>query len=39
MKIAVFNGSPRKGTTSAMVQAFREGAEAAGTQGGTDPAA
>lgn len=30
MKIAVFNGSPRKGTTSAMVQAFREGAEAAG---------
>lgn len=30
MKIAVFNGSPRKGTTSAMVQAFREGAQAAG---------
>ena len=30
MKIAVFNGSPRKGTTTAMVQAFREGAEAAG---------
>lgn len=32
MKIAVFNGSPRKGNTSAMVQAFREGAEAAGHQ-------
>ncbi len=32
MKIAMFNGSPRKGTTSAMVQAFREGAEAAGHQ-------
>lgn len=30
MKIAVLNGSPRKGTTTAMVQAFREGAEAAG---------
>ena len=30
MKIAVFNGSPRKQNTSAMVQAFREGAEAAG---------
>ena len=30
MKIAVFNGSPRKENTSAMVQAFREGAEAAG---------
>ncbi len=30
MKIAVFNGSPREGTTTAMVQAFREGAEAAG---------
>ena len=30
MKIAVFNGSPRKETTTAMVQAFREGAEAAG---------
>ena len=30
MKIAVLNGSPRKETTSAMVQAFREGAEAAG---------
>ena len=30
MKIAVFNGSPRKGTTSTMVQAFREGAEVAG---------
>jgi len=32
MKIAVFNGSPRKGTTSKMIQAFREGAEAAGHQ-------
>ena len=32
MKIAVLNGSPRKGTTVAMVQAFREGAEAAGHQ-------
>lgn len=32
MKIAVFNGSPRKGTTTAMVQAFREGAEAEGHQ-------
>ena len=30
MKIAIFNGSPRKGTTSAMAQAFRKGAEAAG---------
>ena len=30
MKIAVFNGSPRKENTSAMIQAFREGAEAAG---------
>ncbi len=30
MKIAVFNGSPRKENTAAMVQAFREGAEAAG---------
>ncbi|MBR0455030.1 MAG: flavodoxin family protein [Firmicutes bacterium] len=30
MKIAVFNGSPRKENTTAMVQAFREGAEAAG---------
>jgi len=30
MKIAVLNGSPRKGTTTAMVQAFCEGAEAAG---------
>ena len=30
MKIAVFNGSPRKENTFAMVQAFREGAEAAG---------
>ncbi len=30
MKIAVFNGSPRKENTYAMVQAFREGAEAAG---------
>jgi multimeric flavodoxin WrbA len=30
MKIAVFNGSPRKENTSAMVEAFCEGAEAAG---------
>ena len=30
MKIAVFQGSPRKENTAAMVQAFREGAEAAG---------
>ena len=30
MKIAVFNGSPRKANTSAMVQAFIEGATAAG---------
>ena len=30
MKIAVFNGSPRKENTAAMIQAFREGAEAAG---------
>ena len=30
MKIAVFNGSPRKENTCAMVRAFREGAEAAG---------
>ena len=30
MKSAVFNGSPRKENTSAMVQAFREGAEVAG---------
>jgi len=30
MKIAVFNGSPRKENTSAMVAAFKEGAEAAG---------
>ena len=30
MKIAIFNGSPRKENTSAMVQAFREGAESAG---------
>lgn len=32
MKIAVFNGSPRKENTTAMVQAFCEGAEAAGHQ-------
>ena len=30
MKIAVFNGSPRKENTAALVEAFREGAEAAG---------
>ena len=30
MKIAVFNGSPRKENTSAMIRAFREGAETAG---------
>jgi len=30
MKIAIFNGSARKENTSAMVQAFREGAEANG---------
>ena len=30
MKIAVFNGSPRKANTAAMVQAFCEGAQAAG---------
>ena len=30
MKIAIFNGSPRKANTSAMVQAFMEGAKAAG---------
>lgn len=30
MKIAIFNGSPRKENTSAMVQAFIEGARAAG---------
>ena len=34
MKIAVFNGSPRKQNTSAMVEAFREGAEAAGHEVG-----
>ena len=32
MKIAVLNGSPRKVNTAAMIQAFREGAEAAGHQ-------
>ena len=30
MKIAIFQGSPRKDNTEAMAQAFREGAEAAG---------
>lgn len=30
MKIAIFNGSPRKGTTSAMTKAFCEAAMAAG---------
>ena len=30
MKIAIFNGSPRKENTTAMVQAFCEGAQAAG---------
>ena len=30
MKIAVFNGSPRKENTFAMVEAFKEGAVAAG---------
>ena len=30
MKIAIFNGSPRKENTYAMVQAFREGAESSG---------
>ena len=32
MKIAVLNGSPRKVNTAAMIQAFREGAEAVGHQ-------
>ena len=32
MKIAVLTGSPRKVNTAAMIQAFREGAEAAGHQ-------
>ena len=30
MKITVLNGSPRVGNTSAMVDAFREGAEKGG---------
>ncbi len=30
MKIAIFNGSPRKQNTAAMIDAFREGAESAG---------
>ena len=32
MKIAILNGSPRKENTAAMVEAFRQGAEAAGHQ-------
>ena len=32
MKIAVFNGSPRKENTAAMIEAFCQGAEAAGHQ-------
>lgn len=32
MKITILNGSPRKQNTSALVQAFTEGAEAAGHQ-------
>ena len=30
MKIIIFNGSPRKENTQAMVEAFHEGAESAG---------
>ena len=30
MRIAIFNGSPRKENTAAMIEAFREGAEEAG---------
>ena len=30
MKIAVLNGSPKVGNTAAMINAFKEGAEAAG---------
>lgn len=30
MKIAIFQGSPKKGNTAALTQAFKEGAEAAG---------
>lgn len=30
MKVAIFNGSPRKENTFALVEAFREGAESAG---------
>ena len=30
MKISIFNGSPRKENTAAMIEAFREGAEEAG---------
>lgn len=32
MKIAILNGSPRKQNTSAMVDAFKEGAESAGNE-------
>ena len=30
MKIAIFNGSPRKQNTTAMINAFAEGAQSAG---------
>ena len=32
MKIAILNGSPRKENTAAMIEAFKQGAEAAGHQ-------